>query len=174
MANINNDYLYKSGEIELSILLEDNGFQESLDEALTDPIADKYYVQYLRLMIKYNMSAIKRYLNDEFYNQRHMTRSDNGWIHISPSLRDLVNRFGPIPQGYPEWFILLFPDVILWASYDGLMIHDWIVKLEKNDDIQLADEGTNSFSIYILEEIIKKYLNYYTELECSILTRFRV
>jgi len=170
MSNLDNDYLYKSGEIKLNILLDDNNFQEALNEIkVSSDEEDENLIQFLRLMVKYDMSYIKHFLNVEYHQKGHMTIPNNGWIHISPSLRDLSNRFDPIPMGYPEWFILMFPDVILWASYnDGhKLILNWMEDLENNKKIELLDPETNKLSLFILEEMIKKYLRYHKYLECS-------
>ncbi len=170
MAKLNQDYLYQSGEIKLEILLDDDGFQDVLNESKTFSEEDKYLIEYLQLLVRYDMSYIKHFLNAEYHRERHMILPEKGWIHISPSLRDISNNSsGPIPMGYPEWFIIMFPDVILWASYnDGnKLILNWLEDLEYNKEIELVDPVTKKFTIFILEEMIKKFLRYHNYLECS-------
>jgi hypothetical protein len=170
MPKLNEDYLYQSGEMKLEILLDDNGFQEVLNERKTFSEEDKFLIEYLQLMVRYDMSYTKHFFNIEYHRERHMILPKKGWIHISPSLRAISNnRFEPIPMGYPEWFIIMFSDVILWASYnDGnKFILNWLEDLENNKKIELVDPETNKFTLFILEEMIKKYLWYHKYLECS-------
>jgi hypothetical protein len=169
MANINDDYLYKTGLFKLDVLLDDNFLQELINENESDPSADLQLIEVLRLLVKYDLSGIKNVLNKEYFTKHHMTNSETGWIEVSPSLKNLVNRFEPIPRGYPQWFILFLPDVILWASYNEgrEIISKWIVQLEKQNEIEIIDEEAQTFTIYILEEMIKKYLAHRNKLECS-------
>ena len=108
MPKLNEDYLYQSGEMKLEILLDDNGFQEVLNERKTFSEEDKFLIEYLQLMVRYDMSYTKHFFNIEYHRERHMILPKKGWIHISPSLRAISNnRFEPIPMGYPEWFIIM-------------------------------------------------------------------
>lgn len=162
---IKEDYLLKSKFIKnYSYSFEnDNEFESILKDENTEPwlkeVCSKFFV-------KYNISFLKYELNNEYFKNKHLYFSDANWEHIAPSLIKIIKEFGPPPIGYPEWFLLGFPDVVYWASYsDGLQV---IIKaLRSYDESELRNNKNSQLSLKALSIIIEYFQKNQPVFECE-------
>ena len=157
-------YLLKSGSFEQKILDDDK--LELYNDLLRDNKTSDNIKDVIRgFFIPYKISLLKFSLNKEYYENPHTVIFYNNDKHIAPSLKKIMENQFDIAMGYPSWFIIAFPDVVLWVMQgDGFEIINKRFKNLTDDEI---GDG-NHIRPNLLNDTIKLYQsNTSKPLECK-------
>lgn len=158
-------YLIASNVFEKKVLDEDK--LELYNELLLDSeIPDSLKFLIKNFLLPYKISILKWTLNKEYYEDPYPVDFRNDHKQIAPSLKIIKqDPVGTWTEGYPSWFYIVFPDVLLWAikGEGNRLIKK---KFEYYSEEQFI-EG-NRIRPDVLNEIIQMYLkNTGKPLECK-------
>ncbi len=157
-------YLIKSGVFNQEIIDEDK--LENWNDILRDNKSPQNIKDLINeFMIPYKISPLKTILNKECYESPFGNFDMDSSLHIAPTLKKLKENNFDIPMGYPNWFIISFPDVVFWAmkGYG----HEIIMKKFNTLNDDEINDG-NYICANLLHYIIKLYLKSTNKLlECK-------
>ena len=156
-------YLIESNYYDKKILDEySNVYIEILNDNSTSELFKSVITNYY---IPFNLSYLKLKLNKEFYEEPFSTILNNKHPHIAPSLITIKeNVLIDNSMGYPLWFIIAFPDVILWIMRDKTKLVESKFKAYSTDELF----EKNQFKNNILIKMINLYLDATkNQLECK-------
>lgn len=126
-----------------------------------------------QFLIPYKISILKFGFNNEFFetNLPFSSLYENGYEHVSPSLRKIQENRIAIPRIYPNWVFSAFPDVVLWSMKGNgkAILYN---KFNGLTDDELKDG--NHIKLKLIKEIISLYqIDTNKTLECKIHSLFQ-
>ena len=144
-----------AGEIEQwKDMMSDSGFSEELKELIKE------------FFIPFSIDPMKFLVNTDATTDpfRYLMYEDEPLF--SKALRDFLEDPSLRAFGYPDWFYLAFPDVVMWATGDGKSkVLDYFKDFREN---KVIDSETNKINHDNLKSIILMFLNDGKKLECGI------
>lgn len=160
-----NCYLIQSGAFEQRILDNDKLILYN-DLLRDDEIPEDFKVVIQSFLIPYKISVLKYTLNEEYFEEPFSADFQKTVLHIAPSLRKIRENPFDIPMGYPRWFFIAFPDVVLWAM-KGEGFESIKRRYRNLSEEEIVDD--NYIRSSLLHDIINLYQNTTNKpLECRL------
>ncbi len=157
-------YLKNSGVLEQEILDQDT--MENYNDYLDNPKIPCFFKGLIKnILIPYKISLLKFIFNTEYFEKPYPADFLYDHKHIAPSLKKIKEESIDIPMGYPNWFVVVFPDVALWAIKGS---GKSVVK-NKLKNLSAKDlDDSNHLRVHLLEYIVELYLRKTNKpLECK-------